>query len=622
MIQVLRKNFGVVFIVMMNTMRAFSQEQIPSSDTLIREQEKLPINAYTGFEHLLNTSHWNIAGNYEHSFGNYVIGLQENFRSTVIRSRMNFIKDEQTVSAFAKKMLSNNTQMQLQFTSFLFSDNQTLGIYDASSHAVYGGLRYIPASRMALEPLVGFRWENQMRNFDQGISYQLSAHAQELELEGFTSAFRLQFHRDDLTPRRLEHHRAEISVAKVFEGKTANTVSLFFSKNRREFYLQNTDAIDRRIEQTISVSDALTYEFGTPLLFSFTGNVFKRTIEKTPYLTINEMKIETAGELVYTVRDSFRAVARLSYFERDEQHLEQSLINPQFKSVSPTLFPTNEKLQDNFSQRTMLNASVNVPLSQSDRCFLQASASILRYDTPSRENVEDRDELWYVFSVATMHKISPVVQLNFYTDASAMHLVYLFSERSANNSWNRILRASPVVKFSPSDKFVIVNTFEVLANYTVYDFEDLLGNTTRSFSFRQFSFLDSASFRVARRTALIWYSQLKLYGRGELRWKAFKEYPLASFEEQTYIPQLRFMMENDSYLSTGLRIFKRKQFSGSGTSKKTEHTLLYLGPLANVILNFHNRTTLIISGWYEFSVEPKLERRRNSNLSLQLNVKM
>jgi hypothetical protein len=607
---------------MLNAMCAISQEQISSPDSLIRERVQLTNKASLGFEHLLNTSHWNISGNYEHSSGNSVIGFQEIFRSTVIRSQMNFIKDEQTMNAYAKNMLSKNLHVQLQFASFLFSDNQTLGIHDASSNALYGGLLYAPVSRIVFEPLVGFRWENQMKKNDGGISYLLTARSQALEVEGFTSAFRLQFHRDDLSPRRLEQHRAEISIAKIFEGKTANTVSLFYSKNRREFYLQNTDALDRRIEQTFSVSDALTYELETPLLFSFTGNIFSRTIEKTPHLSIKEMKIETAGEFSYTFRDSFRTAMRLSYFERDEQHLESALTNEQFQSSSLAMVPAKAQLQDNFSQRTMLNASANVPLSHSDICFLQASATILRYDTPSNENVEDRDELWYVFSIATKHKISPVVQLNIFTDASAMHLVYVFSERSANNSWNRILRASPVVHFSPSQKFTSVNAFEVLANYTVYDFEDVLGNSMRSFSFRQFSFLDSTSFRFARRIALLWYSQLKLYGRGELRWKAFQEHPLDSYEEQTFIPQLRFMMENDSYLSVGLRFFKRKQFSGSGTSKKTEHTLLYLGPLANIILHFNNRTTLYINGWYEFTVEPKQERRRNTNLSLQLTVKM
>ena len=158
--------------------------------------------------------------------------------------------------------------------------------------------------------------------------------------------------------------------------------------------------------------------------------------------------------------------------------------------------------------------------------------------------MEDRDELVYVASVVTKHKISPLLHLKIITDATATHLVYLLAERSANNFWNRTLRLSPVLLFKPHQKFSSANQFEVLANYTVYDFEEYSTGEIRSFSFRQFGFLDSTSLSIAKNISLEWFSYLNMYERGELRWKEFSERPINSFEELTLFRKMQFNKES------------------------------------------------------------------------------
>lgn len=60
-------------------------------------------------------------------------------------------------------------------------------------------------------------------------------------------------------------------------------------------------------------------------------------------------------------------------------------------------------------------------------------------------------------------------------------LSYIYSQRSANNYKNKIYRLSSLSNFSPVNGLVTRNFLQVLANYTVYDFEDIVSQVPRVF---------------------------------------------------------------------------------------------------------------------------------------------
>jgi len=84
-----------------------------------------------------------------------------------------------------------------------------------------------------------------------------------------------------------------------------------------------------------------------------------------------------------------------------------------------------------------------------------------------------------------------------------------------------------------------VNTFEVLANYTVYDFE-YLTSTISSFTFRQFAWVDSSILSLTGRLAVVWWNNIRYYERGELQWSDFSERPRSFIEERTYNGALQY----------------------------------------------------------------------------------
>ena len=64
------------------------------------------------------------------------------------------------------------------------------------------------------------------------------------------------------------------------------------------------------------------------------------------------------------------------------------------------------------------------------------------------------------------------------------HLVYLRSQRSANNNWERLYALYPALLIRPWDNLTVNQRFSISANYTEYDFEDLFTDI-KSNIFRQ-----------------------------------------------------------------------------------------------------------------------------------------
>ena len=108
-------------------------------------------------------------------------------------------------------------------------------------------------------------------------------------------------------------------------------------------------------------------------------------------------------------------------------------------------------------------------------------------------------------------------------EATFGHTVYLFASRSSNNNQSRIIRLRAGGDYLGS-LVKSFNSFEVSANYTVYDFEDVTTNY-QSYSFRQFTAIDSTTIVLTNDVSLFAYGYLKLSEVGDFRWDNFTARP-------------------------------------------------------------------------------------------------
>ena len=306
---------------------------------------------------------------------------------------------------------------------------------------------------------------------------------------------------------------------------------------------------------------------------------------------------------------------RFAYNERNETHA----IKLPGESI-PRLYAeasAQEESKNNLSRQTSLSGSFDFPVSLSDQVFISAAARILRYDTPSPLNVEDRDELLVVASLGTRHHVSRYFDLDLSLDGTLSHLVYLLSDRSANNNINRVLRFSPRTTYRPSPSFVTMNAFEVLANYTVYDFEQQVA-LVKSFSFRQFGWVDSSSVQFTRKIGLDFFAYLKLYERGQLKWTEFRERTENSYIEKTYVIQARFTPEPGLLFAAGIRFFSQSRFAYEITGKRQDLYLRSVGPTCLIGWTVGHHSQIGLRGWYEEQRQADGSRRGLTNMTMNI----
>ncbi|MFI5252891.1 MAG: hypothetical protein ACHQQQ_10740 [Bacteroidota bacterium] len=595
-----------------------------------------------GFDKLLNTYHWNGLGNVNGSAGSLRYSLNEQLLSTVILSDTKLMRDEQLFGFNLQQHWSDLFGGVVRESSYVLSDNQSSGIGAASVHTLFGGVDYRPFDKLMMEPLAGIRFDNQIGQRDRGPSYALSVLSDDIDFGGYKTHLNGRVRYDRLDPRILETHNDTVRIERYFPDQTRNVLRMTYNRTRRDFYFPAdtvvksvfgvANNIETRTENIFDIGDSLGYPVAPRTFLTLQGNISSRSIGRDvryknysatpqPFLnsTIDEFKLDGSAMFTYSIPSGINAAFQFAYYERDESHsLEPS------DSVSTSLFTSLsdvEARKNNNSQRRSLMLSLSKEFTPSDKLEFSGSTSILRYDTPSPENTDTRDELRDLLGLTYNHRFTSYFSARTLLEVNLTHLVYLSAERSADNTWNRIFRLSPRIEYTPSENFFSFNTFEVLANYTTYDFE-FISPSVRSYAFRQFAFIDSTSIAVTKRFSLGWYHYLRFYERGELQWNAFTEQPLFYFEDKTYLGTARFRVNENLVFSTGIRYFNQSRYKYTGAERELDNFLRSVGPVTVVELNFGARTRIFLNGWYEHQVQTGQNSRDLTTMTMSCNVRI
>ncbi|HEX9006908.1 MAG TPA: hypothetical protein VF889_06415 [Bacteroidota bacterium] len=505
--------------------------------------------------------------------------------------------------------LDGTVAAALHWNSFIFTDSRGVGLSSASSHAVLGGLQYSPIPFLTLSPMAGYRWDNQSGLRDRGPAYQLAAAIVPHDVDGYLVNAAAQYREDRLDPRRLENHFLQMGFQKAFTPETRDSLQVGFYRFRREFYAPDS-SIESRQENLFQLANVLSYDLaptlGTSLFFSLSSRGLSKILlyNTTPRpigafnTSVDEFLIDTYLEGTWrSLSGRSSAAVRFGYSERDELH---GVLSTPGVSSGPLLSEQTqqEESKNNLSRRTTLAGRLDAPISWSDRVLIAASASLLRYDTPSELNHEDRDELLIAASLGTAHHVSSFLDVGVTLEGTLSHLVYLLSDRSANNNINRVLRLTPRTWYRPAPFLSTMNGFEVLASYTVYDFEQE-ATLVKSFSYRQFGWMDSTSLELTHRVGLDFFAYFKLYERGQLRWSEFTERTENSYADRNFMVQARFRPEAGLLFAVGLRFFSQLRYTYGTAGKVLDSYIRSIGPTCALLWSPGLHSQIAMRGWYE-----------------------
>ncbi len=630
----------ILLSVSFNPQALFCQDQ-PERRPLPLTTDSFARSNFTSitFDKFIDTYQWNGMAYYRKTMGPLSIALNERFFSTVVRTDPKRITDRQHFNLSAMHRLTNSVQAAAQVSSFIVSDNRSIGISNISSNALYGGIAYQPFPGVTMTPLIGVRIENQIDKNDRGASYLVNLTSDSLEYDGYRTQIVGKFQYDNLSPRIMESRNIFIGAEKFFFGKTRNLLQLNYYRNRRDFYspadiilrqqFNITHNIETRSEDAFTVIDSLDYSISNRFTLTFQGNLFARDIDKetrfrsyssgspSANTTISELRIGGGTRLNFSTGRAFDGFVQFTFQERDESHQVQP--DDSLSQTSATALMRLEERKNNRSRRTSFATAMMIGTSKSHAISLSGSTSLLQYDTPAADNYDDRDELWYVLNLTTDHRINQHLSLRISADANLTHLVYLSSKRSADNTWNRIFRLFPRIEYIPSKTIKTINAFEVLANYTVYDFE-YQASSIRSYVYRQFGFTDSTMITFTRKLSAELFTQWRFYERGELRWDAFAERPTNYFEDRTYIFSVRYQLQSSLLFSVGIRYFSQLRFNYIGNERSLESFLRSSGTITTIVWSVTGHAECSLRGWYEVQSQSNAVQRSFANMTMLLTI--
>ena len=528
--------------------------------------------------------------------------------------------------------LNDYSSVTTRWSSLVFADNRGIGLSNAFSHALLGGVTFLPIDNLSLTPFGGYRWDGQGGLHDEGAAFGLEADLRPMDLDGYLFSGTARLRRDALTPRLLENHNAQLSIFKPFGAFSRDSLDVRFLQTRREFYSRGDSVIESRTDRYFSLANLIAYEITRDLMTSVFVSISTRLLDKdertlfdaawspTTFDTqIEEFHLDTYVQVAYQTVDRLTSMLlRFGYSERSEAH----------RAKTPEQMPANvavlfgernrqEQTKDNYARKVALTGGLTHRLFDATDIFLTGSAGILRYDTPSELNYEDRDELLVALSLGLHHTFSRMLEAQVTLDGTLSHLVYLLKERSANNNHNRVLRLAPQTTWRPVSWLVTRNTFEVLANYTVYDFEKQLA-LVQSFSYRQFSWIDTTRAEFSPSVGLDFFTYLKLYERGSLKWEEFRERTENSYIDRTLAVQVRFSPLETAVFAVGLRYFSQSRYVFTDGVRSPDSFTSSVGPTCAVRWAFGPHSRLKFEGWYERRRQPDGLFRSLATFTMQI----
>ena len=622
---------GIIFILSQHALA-----QLRSDSTLYY----IPISSlnrlFSDFDKQLNTYYLNTGFDLYGSYTKLEYKIKQNYRSTLIQSNQNSIRDEEYFFALGKYKLSSGWKQGIAISSNIVSDNRQLGINEATiNHIVtLSELSFIRG--LILTPYGGYSDNRQVNEIDTGPIYGLEGKLNQLKSDDFDINSMLRFENEDISPRKNTIRYLDLLVTNPFNPNVTNFLAVKFDESRKDFYIFADTLISRqfdvanniesRTETAFLLQDRLSLtNFLDLFSLDLTGRINFRTIDRdTRYKStsiqspsvfdtqVDELGIVVESGLFYRTQSADFGI-NVNYYERDEKH-----ITKKFEGIPENFYEQRSELEakkNNNSYRTSISFIGNYYFSRKDQLSLSLFHSKLKYDTPSEQNDDDRDELLSIGRLKYTRYLSPFFQVFTNLEGTLSHLSYLFASRSANNNINHVLRLSAGSYYNGA-QFSSLNNFEVSANYTVYDFQDIT-SSLRSISFRQFTATDSTNYRLTKNLSFIITAYLKLTSQGELDWGNFAERPLRYLQEIFADPKIGIVSEY-SLFAVGLRYFSLSTFRYDKTERIPDSDFLSIGPLFEILIG-SKMLYLKLNTWYEFISDNTNADRERLNFILAMN---
>ena len=556
------------------------------------------------------------------------------YRGSAFRTTTTALRDDQFANVSWSIPVSPTLAAIVRNSWTVSRDNRSVGLSSLERLNGALGARWQPASTVDVDVMTGMERTSQLGIGTTGALFGLDANLRDLTMDDWqlTSRLLADYHRMDAL-RTNSDVIADASIVRALDEGSDLRVAASYSAVGREYFttlaLGAADVVvESRGEERVNIDAALRYAITPTVVSTISAQLQSASIDRrfgapaadAPITSINrrlsELMIDLDAAVVWSFeRGTFTVGGAL--YRRDEQNgvVERFAIEP---SALASL-RSQENQRDNATRRSRMNARLLWTPSQRDTVEADLTSWLLRYDTPSDLNPDDRDELTTIAAFRVARRVSSGLSVGVTLAGQQVHLVFLKAERSALNNQNRVLRLAPYLTVQTS-VLTMRPQLEVLANYTVYDFESA-GATARSFSFRQIAWRDSIRVRLGSTMHAEGQMLLRYSERATLFWQQFAEAPETGQRE--WLAKILIFSSPLPRWSVGAGIRRYElvqQPLGSFVVPGASASLRFWAPEVAVRIASVNGSTLTMSGWFEFQEVNVTGRRDLPNLLLTTRV--
>lgn len=557
------------------------------------------------------------------------------YRSSAFRTASVATRDDQQSQIAWEVPVASTLRTVLRQGWLLSQDSRSIGLNSLQRVNGALGLVYTPMPEASVEALGGLESSSQLGVHATGPIAIMKGTLDNYLVDDWNISSNAIADWQQLDARRTNTDLdVSARVSRIIDEGTSLKLSAQSTLRGREFFTSVSPSlplnVEQRRENIQQVFADISYGITPELGIGFSGSLLSNSIDRsydTPMqdlaLTsvsrqLSELAIDAEAHLQYRVQNAAAYVSGAVY-----QRSEQNGVQDVFGLVPASLqaVRAQEFQRDNETFRTRLLARGDYLPSETDTFRLEVSGWLLRYDTPSPLNDDDRDELSTIATVSWSRKLSSNLSMNLGLSGQYLHLVFLRATRSAFNNVNRVLRLSPSFVLHTSG-VTMQPQFEILANYTAYDY-DGLSSAARSFSFRQISYRDSLRVRLTPMFNVESQILFRYFERASLQWGAFAESPETGNLEYLVKLLLATNVTPLASIHTGIRLYTLDQRSiAIGVPQILTGSLHSIGPEVAIRYATMAGSTLSLSGWYEFQTINVTQTRKLPNVLLRCIVRI
>lgn len=567
----------------------------------------------SSFERIVNTStaRLDAMGSAEALGG--LLYFSQQWRGRTIFSGIASNRDDESLTLSYERPLWESVSVVFKSSTQYSADSRIQGINNLLISNGMAGVRGMVGGNTSADVLFGYEYNEQSSIPDRGYSVQMSVRNDDFVVDEFRGS---GYGRYDITSLQGDRRNSTLDAyatltSNLGNGGDAVSLSVRYQDIGRGIYSILTEGtgnipLEKRDEERIQsvltaifrVSDNITSFSSAEVNKAAIARSYNRAVDAIPLTAVSRTfdELRLRAEVGLEGRwEQLRSRWSISFDSRDEVNTVAntlSLAEVQFASLQ-----RSESNRNNSSTRTGIVSQSEYSLGGGDYLSLNASSYLLRYDTPSMFNDDDRDELQLSATARYVSVLSPLLRFSVSAEYLHRHLVYLRSTRSSQNNVNRVLRLSPSVEIR-SGGFAMRPTFEVLANYTAFDYEQRIP-TLQSFSLRQAGYSDSLVIPLSGSLSVECAVVARYFERSAFRWSDFSERPQDKNAEIFARTLVVHTFSGGTSWGVGMRWYSlnRQGAAGSPVQPFYRRTVAPEASISAVV----GSTKVMCNGWYEIT---------------------